>query len=281
MIFETHAHYDDRAFDDDREEVIESLKQENIDRVVNVGADMASSKISVELSERYDNFYATVGVHPSEVEGLVEEDMETLEKLIITDREKIKDGQRKKIVAIGEIGLDYHWDEPGRELQIKWFKEQLKLAAKLNMPVVIHSRDAAEDTYNILEEYVKGESVFSTNTSGGEGNKIYGIIHCYSYTPEMAKRFINLGFVIGIGGVLTFKNAKKIKETAKELPLDKIVIETDCPYMAPEPNRGKRNDSRNLKYVVEALAEFKETDVETIEKVTYENACKVYDVPQV
>ena len=197
---------------------------------------------------------------PSEVEEMSDYDIETLRKYVIEDSARID----KKIVAIGEIGLDYHWEEPSRVLQKEWFIKQLELAQELEMPVIIHSRDAAEDTYEILKVYAE--------------NGLKGVMHCYSYSVEMAKKYIDMGLYIGIGGVLTFKNAKKLKEVAAEIPLDRIVLETDCPYMAPEPHRGKRNDSTYIKYVVKALAEIKGISEEEVEKVTFDNSCKLYGI---
>ncbi|HAH18972.1 TatD family hydrolase [uncultured Eubacterium sp.] len=260
MIFDTHAHYDDEAFAEDRSKLLLSMKENNVDKIVDVGADMASTKEAVELAYNYDFIYAAVGVHPSEVEEMSEHDIETLRKYIIDDSAR----EDKKIVAIGEIGLDYHWEEPSRTLQKEWFAKQLELAQELEMPIIIHSRDAAEDTYEILKVYAE--------------HGLKGVMHCYSYSVEMAKKYVDMGLYIGIGGVLTFKNAKKLKEVAAEIPLEKIVLETDCPYMAPEPHRGKRNDSTYIKYVVKVLAEIKGISEEEVERVTFENACKLYGI---
>lgn len=260
MIFDTHAHYDDKAFAEDRSKLLLSMQENNVGKIVDVGADMASTKEAVSIAYDYDFVYAAVGVHPSEVEEMSEHDIETLRKYVIEDSARTD----KKIVAIGEIGLDYHWEEPSRVLQKEWFVKQLELAQELEMPVIIHSRDAAEDTYELLSVYVK--------------NGLRGVMHCYSYSVEMAKKYVDMGLYIGIGGVLTFKNAKKLKEVAAEIPLDKIVLETDCPYMAPEPHRGKRNDSTYIKYVVKVLAEIKGISEEEVERVTFENACKLYGI---
>lgn len=260
MIFDTHAHYDDKAFAEDRSKLLLSMQENNVGKIVDVGADMASTKEAVELAYNYDFIYAAVGVHPSEVEEMSEHDIETLRKYIIDDSAR----EDKKIVAIGEIGLDYHWEEPSRTLQKEWFAKQLELAQELEMPIIIHSRDAAEDTYEILKVYAE--------------HGLKGVMHCYSYSVEMAKKYVDMGLYIGIGGVLTFKNAKKLKEVAAEIPLEKIVLETDCPYMAPEPHRGKRNDSTYIKYVVKVLAEIKGVSEEEVERVTFENACKLYGI---
>lgn len=260
MIFDTHAHYDDKAFAEDRSKLLLSMQENNVGKIVDVGADMVSTKEAVELAYNYDFIYAAVGVHPSEVEEMSEHDIETLRKYIIDDSAR----EDKKIVAIGEIGLDYHWEEPSRTLQKEWFAKQLELAQELEMPIIIHSRDAAEDTYEILKVYAE--------------HGLKGVMHCYSYSVEMAKKYVDMGLYIGIGGVLTFKNAKKLKEVAAEIPLEKIVLETDCPYMAPEPHRGKRNDSTYIKYVVKVLAEIKGISEEEVERVTFENACKLYGI---
>ena len=260
MIFDTHAHYDDKAYTEDRSELLLSMEENNVKKIVDVGADMESTKCAVELAYNYDFIYAAVGVHPSEVEEMSDFDLEKLRKYVIDDSAR----DERKIVAIGEIGLDYHWEEPSRVLQKEWFVKQLELAQELEMPVVIHSRDAAEDTYDILKVYAD--------------NGLKGVMHCYSYSVEMAKKYVDMGLYIGIGGVLTFKNAKKLKEVAAEIPLDRIVLETDCPYMAPEPHRGTRNDSTYIKYVVKTLAEIKGISEEEVERVTFENSCNLYGI---
>lgn len=254
MIFDSHAHYDDEAFDEDREELLSRMRENGIGKIVNVGASMESVKNSVELAHRYDDIYASVGVHPSETYELNEQDMLLLENYT----------NDKKVVAVGEIGLDYHYPDTDRDLQAKWFERQLDIAVKTNMPVIIHSRDAAGDTMDILKKY--------------QGKLTEGVVHCYSYSPEMAQEYVKMGYYIGIGGVLTFKNAKKLIETAKLIPIEKIVLETDCPYLSPEPNRGKRNDSTNIKYVVKALSDIKEMSEEEIEDITYQNAMNLYGI---
>ena len=257
MIFDSHAHYDDEAFDGDREELLESLKKSGIEKVVNVGASIKTSIASIELTEKYDFIYASIGVHPSETEELTEEKIDELKEYSKLD----------KVVAIGEIGLDYYYPTPNRDLQKKWFYKQLDLAVETELPIIIHSRDAAKDTMDILKEY--------------QGKISRGVIHCYSYGVEMAKEFVNMGYYIGIGGVLTFNNAKKLKEVAKEIPIDKIVIETDCPYLSPVPNRGKRNSSLNLEYVVKELALIKGISEEEVKEITYNNAKKLYGLEQI
>ena len=254
MIFETHAHYDDEQFESGREALIASLPDCGIKRVVNVGASIASTKSSIELAKKYDFVYAAVGVHPSEISELNEENFAWLRQLTTLN----------KVVAVGEIGLDYYWDkeESVQERQRYWFKRQMELAREANLPIIVHSRDAAEDTLRVMKET--------------HAEEIPGVIHCYSYSPEMAKEFIKMGYYIGVGGVVTFKNAKKLKETVQQIPLERILLETDCPYMAPEPYRGRRNDSRYIPYIVETIANLKETSIEEVEHITWENAHNLY-----
>lgn len=252
MIFDTHSHYDDDAFNHDRDELLSGLSDRGVECLVNVGADMTSSRTALALAEQYDFVYCALGVHPSEVEGLAEEDMAW-----IADH-----AAHRKVVAIGECGLDYHWPEPTSDMQKKWFYRQIELAKEVSLPLIIHSRDASADTRNILVE-----------------TKAYdcgGVIHCYSYSPEMAKEYAQMGFYIGVGGVVTFKNAKKLKQTVEQIPLERIVLETDCPYMAPEPHRGSRNDSSNLIYVAEKIAELKGITTEEVINQTTKNAKLMY-----
>lgn len=252
MIFDTHAHYDDEQFDGDRRELLLSMRENGIGNIVNVGANMASSQRSLELAAEYDFLYAAVGVHPSDSAELDEEKLSEL-KIMTSD---------PKCVAIGEIGLDYYWPEPGHELQKNWFRKQLGLAREVELPVIIHSREAALDTVTILREENAAE--------------IGGVVHCFSYSKEIAHECVKMGFYIGIGGVLTFKNARKLIEVAEEIPMDRIILETDCPYLAPVPFRGKRNSSLYLPYVVEKLSEIKGVSPEEIIKVTEENARRMY-----
>ena len=250
-IFDTHAHYDDDAFNEDREQLLTALPEQGIARVVDVGASLASCRKVLELMEQYDYIYGAIGVHPSETAELTEESYSWLKEQC----------QKEKCLAVGEIGLDYYWPEPDHETQKKWFLRQLDLAREIKKPVIIHSREAAKDTVDLMTE--------------AHAEEIGGVIHCYSYTKETAKTFRDMGFYFGIGGVLTFKNAKKLKEVAAMAPLSQIVLETDCPYMAPEPNRGKRNSSLNLPYVAEALAQIKGITAEEVIAVTEENAKKL------
>lgn len=253
-IFDTHAHYDDEAFDTDRDELIRSLKENGIGSVVNVGASMASCRSTLELAKKYPFFYGALGVHPNETADLTEADMEWIKT----------EAMQEKIVAIGEIGLDYYWDEPDREIQKKWFIRQLALAKETELPVIIHSRDAAKDTLDIMKAEHNG-------LTGG-------VIHCFSYGVEMAREYLNMGYFLGIGGVLTFKNAKKLKEVVEYAPLSSLVLETDCPYLSPVPNRGKRNSSLNLPFVVEELAAIKRMEPEIIIRETAANAKRLYRI---
>ena len=253
-IFDTHAHYDDDAFNEDREQLLAALPGQGIARVVDVGASLASCRKVLELMEQYDYIYGAIGVHPSETAELTEESYSWLKEQC----------RKKKCLAVGEIGLDYYWDkEP--EIQAKqryWFVRQLALAQQADLPVIIHSRDAAEDTMKIMEKaYEDG---------------IKGVIHCYSYSPEMAQEYVKMGYFIGVGGVVTFKNAKKLVKTVEIIPLSSIVLETDCPYMAPEPHRGTRNDSRNIPYVIAKIAEIKGVSEEEVEQTTRENAFALF-----
>lgn len=251
-IFDTHAHYDDEAFDPDRDELLRGLPENGIEKVVNVGASLASCRRTLELMNRYEHVYGALGVHPSETAELDEEALAWLRQQC----------QVEKCLAVGEIGLDYYWDEPDREVQKKWFVRQLGLARELKKPVIIHSRDAAKDTVDLM----KAE----------RASEIGGVVHCYSYTTETAKQFLDMGFYFGIGGVLTFQNARKLKEAAAYLPLDCIVLETDCPYLAPVPNRGKRNSSLYIPYVVTALAKLKGVEEDTVRQAAWENAHRLY-----
>lgn len=261
MIFDTHAHYDDDAFDEDRRELLLSMKENGIGTIVNVGASIESCRTTLALSAEYPFIYAALGVHPAETEELNDELLMWLENTCI--RHSVKNGGR--IVAVGEIGLDYYWndeDEPDRKIQKKWFERQIEMAKKVKLPVIIHSREAAKDTYDIMKALNAGKNG--------------GIVHCYSYSKELAKDFLNIGFMFGIGGVLTFKNARKLKEVVEYLPMESILLETDCPYLAPVPSRGKRNSSLNLPYVVQAISEIKGIDIRKVIEITENNAKKLF-----
>ncbi len=254
MIFDTHAHYDDEAFQEDRDQLLASLTKHNIEAVVNIGASIQSTKNTLELIKKYPFIYGAVGVHPSECAELNDHLLDWL----------IHVAKKDRVVAIGEIGLDYYWDEPERELQKHWFVRQLDVARQVNLPIVVHSRDAAKDTLDII----KAEHAADMG----------GVIHCFSYGVEIARDYLNMGFYLGIGGVLTFKNAKKLKEVVEYMPMEQLVLETDCPYLAPVPNRGKRNSSLNLPYVVEAISEIKQIPPEQVIAITRQNARTMYRI---
>ena len=254
MIFETHAHYDDDRFHDDRDEILGQMQEAGIKRIINVGASIESIKTTLELAEKYDFVYAAVGVHPSDISDLNEETFAWLKEQT----------NLQKVIAIGEIGLDYYWDkEPEVQAnQRYWFGRQIELARETNLPIIIHSRDAGADTMQVMKEH--------------HAEEIPGVIHCYSYSKEVAMEFIKMGYYIGIGGVITFKNARKLVETVEAIPMERILLETDCPYMAPEPFRGKRNSSLYLPYVVEKIAELKGIAKAEVESITEENARRLF-----
>lgn len=243
-IFDSHAHYTDKAFNDDRKELLGSLQESGICGVINCGADLKSSREAAELSESFDYLYFSCGVHPEEVDNLPENYIDILRDL----------SQNEKCIAIGEIGLDYYWRQDNKDLQKKIFIEQLLLARELKLPVIIHSRDAHEDTLQILKEY-----------------KPQGVLHCFSGSVEMAKEILRLGMYIGLGGAVTFKNARKPVEVAEYLPPDRLLLETDCPYMAPVPMRGKRNDSSLIPHIAEKIGEIKGIDPQTVIDAATEN----------
>ena len=254
MIFDTHAHYDDKQFDQDREELLASMKDNGIGTIVDVGSNMETSTWIVEAVTRYPMMYGAVGVHPSDTAELKESDIDTLKKYAAMDR----------ILAIGEIGLDYYWDKESHELQKEWFKKQMKLAKEVDLPIIVHSREAAQDTFDLIKSEHAG-------TTGG-------VIHCFSGSKEMAKEYIKMGYYIGVGGVVTFKNARVLKEVVESIPLERILTETDCPYLAPVPFRGKRNCSAYISYVLDMIAELKGISREEAEQVTYENARNMYRI---
>lgn len=251
-IFDTHAHYNDEAFEKDRDELLRSLDENGIGTVVNVGASIQSTKETLQLTRRYPFVYGAAGVHPNETGELNDGLMDWLRQ--ITEEEKI--------VAVGEIGLDYHWEEPEPEIQKYWFVRQLALAREAELPVIIHSRDAARDTLDIMKAERAGETG--------------GVIHCFSYGVDLAREYLHMGFYLGIGGVVTFHNARKLKEVVKYAPLEQLVLETDCPYLSPEPNRGRRNSSLNLFYIAEQIGQIKNIPVDEVIAVTSRNAEQLY-----
>ena len=253
MIIDTHAHYDDEQFDTDRDELLKSMHDGGIGLIVNAASTLESWGNIQRLTEEYPFVYGAVGIHPDEAGTLTEEHMSEMERLL----------DLEKIVAVGEIGLDYYWDNESHDVQKKWFIRQLELAKKKDMPVIIHSREAAADTMEIMRGYASG---------------MRAVIHCYSYSVEMAREYVKMGYYIGIGGVVTFKNAKKLVNVVKEIPLTSIVLETDCPYLAPVPYRGKRNSSLYLPYVAEKIAEIKGVSIEEVVRQTEENSRMLYDL---
>lgn len=253
-MIDSHAHYDDEAFDQDRDALFGEMKKNQIEKIINVGANIEGSRASIELSEKYPFVYAAIGVHPSDVEECNEEKMNWL----------FEQSKHEKVVAIGEIGLDYHYEDTDKKLQQKWFLRQLELARQTKKPVVIHSRDAALDTITVMRQ--------------AKAEEIPGVIHCYSYSKESARDYLNMGYYFGIGGVLTFKNAKKLKEAVEYIPLDRLLLETDSPYLAPEPFRGKRNCSLYLPYVVTEMARIKGVSEEEIRRVTTENTKRLFGI---
>ena len=254
MIFESHAHYDDSKFDDDREELLSSMQENGIEKIINIGCSIDSCKSTLELTKQYPFVYGAMGIHPSDIGDLNEDTFLWL-------KEQVK---KEKVVAVGEIGLDYYWDkeEEVQKNQRIRFRRQLELAKESNLPVIIHSRDAAADTMEIMKEaHVQG---------------IKGVIHCFSYSKEQAQEYVKMGYYIGVGGVVTFKNSRVLKEVVKVIPLEHIVVETDCPYLAPTPHRGKRNSSAYLPLVIEEIAKLKGITAEEVENATYENAQRLY-----
>ena len=252
-IFDSHAHYDDDAFDADREALLSALPEQGIGLLMNPGCSLASSRAASALADRYDYIYAAVGSHPDaadEVNDVTLEEYRTLCKL------------NPKIRAIGEIGLDYYWDKENHEKQEYWFRRQIALAREEKLPMIIHSREAAADTLRVMKEE--------------KSEEIGGVIHCFSYSVEMAEEYLKMGFYLGIGGVVTFKNAKKIKEVVQMAPMERILLETDSPYLAPVPYRGKRNSSLYLPYVVQEIAELKGISEEEVIETTEKNAVRLF-----
>ena len=296
MIFDTHAHYDDQAFDEDREELLSGLFENGVGYVMDASAAVRNMPFILELSGRYDFLYGSAGIHPCEAyasgdntgkpvmrrrksaESFFDSRLLSLLDLyeegeIITPEWKAGDREEQlvrvmlsqpKIMAVGEIGLDYHYDDTQKDVQKDWFARQIAIAREFHKPIFVHSRDAAAETLDMIR--------------AEKAQEAGGIIHCFSYSKEMAREYVDLGFLIGIGGVLTYKNAKKLKEVAAYVPMDHIVLETDCPYLAPSPFRGKRNDSTLIRYVAEVLAQIKGLSAEEVIQITEENACRVYGI---
>mgnify|MGYP000571551061 CR=1 FL=1 len=256
MIFETHAHYDDEKFDEDRAELLSSMQENGIGRIINVSANLESLENTRKLMEAYPFIYGAFGLHPDEVGDLNEDVMARMRELC----------RMEKAVAVGEIGLDYYWDKENHEKQEYWFRRQIALAREEKLPMIIHSREAAADTLRVMKEE--------------KSEEIGGVIHCFSYSVEMAEEYLKMGFYLGIGGVVTFKNARKAVEVAENIPLDRILIETDCPYMAPEPYRGRRNDPSLVPFVAAKIAQLRGLTPEDIGKATSENARRLFRIEE-
>ncbi len=252
MLFDSHAHYNDRKFDEDRHKILSSMPDNNVGYIMNAADSMQSVEKILQLCDRYPFLYGSAGVHPENAGSMTVEDLQKLSEY----------AQDERVYAIGEIGLDYYYDDVPHDVQKKWFSAQLELAVKTGLPVIIHDREAHGDCMDILKAF-----------SG-----IEGVMHCYSGSAEMAKELVNMGMYIGIGGVLTFKNAKKLRQAAEVVPMERILLETDCPYLAPEPFRGQRNSSLMMYRTAEVLAELKGISVEEVEKITCENAKALYKI---
>ena len=252
MIFESHAHFDAEAFDNDRDELLASMQENGIERIINVCAEVENWNRTLALMEKYPFVYGAVGVHPDDAGSLTEEAIQKMHELC----------KLEKMVAVGEIGLDYYWDKEKHESQIYWFERQLEVAREEKLPFIIHSREAAQDTLETMKRMRAGE--------------IGGVVHCFSYGKEMARGYLNMGLSIGVGGVVTFKNARKLVEVVEYTPLESLLLETDCPYLAPVPFRGKRNSSLNLTYVAQRIGEIKGVSAEEVMEVTRENGYRLF-----
>ncbi|MBE7037007.1 MAG: TatD family deoxyribonuclease [Ruminococcaceae bacterium] len=252
MYFDTHTHLDDERFQEDRDTVVQKMRDARVSLAVNIGADMESSRKSIEIAKTYDGIYAAVGVHPHAAEEMSDEDIATLAQM----------SKEPKVVAIGEIGLDYYYDNSPRELQKQWFRRQIELAKELDLPYVVHDRDAHADCMQIIKD----------------SGYFRGVMHCYSGSPEMAQELLKLGFYISFAGPVTFKNGKKAKEAANMIPMDRLLIETDSPYLTPEPHRGKRNDSSYVPFIAKEIAAIKGLTVEETARLTCENGKRFFGI---
>ena len=250
-IFDSHAHYTDKAFNEDRENMLGSLKESGVCGIINCGADIESSVSSVDLASKYDYIYAACGIHPEEADKTPENYIDILRDL----------AKNEKCVAIGEIGLDYYWRQDTKDLQKELFEKQILLSKELDLPIIVHDREAHGDTMEILKKH-----------------RPKGVLHCFSGSPETATEVLKLGMYIGLGGALTFKNARKAVEVAQMLPLDRLLLETDCPYMAPVPMRGKRNNSGYISFIAEKVAEIKGIDPQSVLDVTMENTKRLFNI---
>lgn len=258
-LFDSHAHYDDEKFDEDRDDVIQSIHNSDVDKFISAGYSLESSKDAIQLANKYEFIYTTVGISPNDVKTTLQEtmaDIEELEKIINTEK-------NKKIVGIGEIGLDYYWNKENKEIQKQAFIKQIELANKLNLPITIHTREAVADTLGILKQHPVNKK---------------GVFHCCPLNRELVKEALKLGFYISFAGPVTFKNSKNAQEIVEMVPNDRMLIETDSPYLAPEPVRGTRNDSRNVKYIAEKIASIKQLQIEGVAEITYQNTLRIFNI---
>ena len=258
-LFDSHAHYDDEKFDQDREEIIQKIYDSGVEKFISAGYSLESSKRAIDLADKYEFIYTTVGISPNDVKQTLEETIEDIKKLedIITRKEN------DKIVGIGEIGLDYYWNKENKEIQKQAFIMQIELANRLNLPITIHTREAVSDTLEILKQHPVQQK---------------GVFHCCPLNRELVKEALKLGFYISFAGPVTFKNSKNAQEIAEIVPNDRMLIETDSPYLAPEPVRGTRNDSRNVRYIAEKIANIKSLSTEEIAEITYQNTLKIFKI---
>ncbi|SDY98933.1 TatD DNase family protein [Proteiniborus ethanoligenes] len=254
MLIDSHAHLDDKRFDKDRDKIIKDLKNHGVQIVINPGADVASSVKAVSMAKEYENIYAAVGVHPHDAKTMDNTTIQLLSSL----------ANNEKVIAIGEIGLDYHYDNSPRDVQKEWFVEQIRLAKKLKLPIIIHEREASQDMYNILKQETD--------------ENLTGVLHCYSGSLEMAREYLKMGYYISFAGPITFNNARISKEVAKSIPLDRILIETDSPYLSPEPRRGRRNEPLNVRYVAAMIAELRGISFDEVARVTSANTKKLFQI---
>ena len=289
-FFDSHSHYNDERFNEDREQIIKETYEDGITKIVCAGYDIPSSKLSIELSKKYEFIYSIIGISPNDVpesETQIDSEIEKVKEMLVEETKALHQNEKlqleknsqtkqelqieksmplksKKIVAIGEIGLDYYWNKENKEIQKEMFIKQIELANEYNLPIVIHTREAVDDTIDILKNKCKVNKA--------------GIFHCCPLNRELVKQALNLGFYISFAGPITFKNSKNAEEIVKMVPTDKMLIETDSPYLAPEPKRGTRNDCRNVKYIAQKIAEYKNIELEKVAKITYENACRIFNI---
>lgn len=249
--FDSHAHYNDEKFSIDREEVMKNLYQQNVTKIVCAGYNIPSSQEAIKIAKNNSHIYTTCGISPNDIKREVDKEVMLIKEI----------AQNEKVVAIGEIGLDYYWNKENKELQKQYFIKQIELANELKLPIVVHTRDAVQDTITILKQYLPTQK---------------GVIHCCPLNRELVKETLKLGFYISFAGPITFKNSKNADEIIQMVPLEKMLIETDSPYLSPEPNRGKRNDSSNLKYIAQKIATVKQIDINEVARVTYQNACRIF-----